>query len=235
MEQLERILRKISDRNLFEGVRRYRYVPYQLDYSMKVIEYIGKKRNPRFVIDEENRFVYENLVRWVHGDMTMMCQDPDTRKPMPGRLDRGIYIAGNTGSGKSWALDIISAYTLIDNVQISIGGESRCLHWANVRSGTICDDYARDGSIERYKRCAILGIQDLGAEPAESLFMGNRLNVVRQVIEHRGDNPECLTMITSNLPMTHRLLEDRYGDRVSSRLREMCNYFELRGKDRRRQ
>jgi DNA replication protein DnaC len=59
------------------------------------------------------------------------------------------------------------------------------------------------------------------------------MNVLRQVIEHRGDNPECLTMISSNLPMTHKILADRYGDRVVSRLQEMCNYFELRGKDRR--
>jgi DNA replication protein DnaC len=233
MEQIDAILRKISDRGLFMGVRRYSYEPYQLDYSLQVIEHIGKKRSPKFVIDDENRFVYENLARWIHGDMQMMCVDPVTKALKPGRLNAGIYLAGNTGSGKSWALEVMSAYTLLDNVQIDLGGKRRCLCWDNVRAGTICDDYARDGSIERYKRAAILGIQDLGAEPSESLFMGNRMNVLRQVIEHRGDNPECLTMISSNLPMTHKILADRYGDRVVSRLQEMCNYFELRGKDRR--
>ncbi len=233
MEQIDTILRKISDRGLFAGVKRYFYGPYQLDYSMKVVEHIGKKRSPKFVIDDENRFVYENLVRWVHGDVQMMCLDPVTKALKPGRLDAGIYIAGGTGSGKSWALDVMSAYTLIDNVQLDLGGERRCLRWNNVRAGTICDDYTREGSVERYKRAAILGIQDLGAEPAESLYMGNRMNVLRQVIEHRGDNPECLTLITSNLPMVHQRIMDRYDGRVVSRLQEMCNYFELKGKDRR--
>jgi hypothetical protein len=233
MEKFETILRKINDRRLLGMVKRWSYMPYQLECSMQVVEYLGKQRNPKFAIDEQNRFVYENLVRWVHGDAQMVCLDPETKKLRPGRLTAGIYIGGTTGSGKSWALELMSAYTLIDNVQLEIGGERRSLFWNNVRAGTICDDYARDGSIERYKRAPILGIQDLGAEPAESLFMGNRINVLRQVIEHRGDNPECLTMITSNLPLGHKLLAERYGDRVSSRLHEMCNYFELLGRDRR--
>ena len=34
--------------------------------------------------------------------------------------------------------------------------------------------------------------------------------------------------------MNHKVLIDRYGDRVASRLNEMCNYFEIKGKDRRK-
>jgi DNA replication protein DnaC len=79
----------------------------------------------------------------------------------------------------------------------------------------------------------ILGIQDLGAEPAESLYMGNRAHVLRQILEYRGDFSDKLTLITSNLPINHQLFADRYHVRVSSRLNEMCNYFEIRGKDRR--
>ena len=64
--------------------------------------------------------------------------------------------------------------------------------------------------------------------------MGNRINVLRQILEYRGDQTDKITLITSNLPMNHKRFIDRYEDRVSSRLNEMCNYFEIKGKDRRK-
>ena len=85
-----------------------------------------------------------------------------------------------------------------------------------------------------YKKQAMLGIQDLGNEPQESLYMGNRLDVVRNLIEYRGDKQDEMTFITSNLRINGDILIDRYGDRVASRLVEMCNYFEIKGKDRRK-
>lgn len=57
---------------------------------------------------------------------------------------------------------------------------------------------------------------------------------MRQLIEYRGDKPDQLTLITSNLKLGGQKLLDRYGDRVASRLHEMCNYFEIKGKDRRK-
>ena len=64
--------------------------------------------------------------------------------------------------------------------------------------------------------------------------MGNRLDVVRYVIEYRGDMHAEMTFITSNLRMGGEILKERYGDRVSSRLQEMCNYLVIKGKDRRK-
>ena len=104
------------------------------------------------------------------------------------------------------------------------------------RSDTICEEFTEKGSIDKYKKRAILGIQDLGSssEPIESLYMGNRMGVIQQLLEYRGDFTDKITLITSNLPMSHKVLIDRYGDRVASRLNEMCNYFEIKGKDRRK-
>lgn len=117
MEVIEKILSKIQCDGYFNIVKRYEYLPYNINLAMRVVEAIGKKRNQNFVIDNENRFTYENLVRWVHGDRSMMCLDPETKQPVPGRLDKGIYIAGNTGTGKSWALDIMAVYSTIDKVK----------------------------------------------------------------------------------------------------------------------
>ena len=151
-------------------------------------------------------------------------------------LDRYIEQDPQTryaGSGKSWALEIMAAYTLVYNFQIQMGETKRCLYWRNVRTDPICDEYTSDGSFERFKKMNIIGIQDLGAEPAESMYMGNRVNVMRQILEYRGDQTDKITLITSNLPMSHKTFLERYDGRVASRLNEMCNYFEIKGKDKR--
>lgn len=228
------IFDKISQRGLFQSIKRYPYLPYNMNMALQVVDAIGKKRNPKFRIDKENQFTYENMIRWVHGDPEMKCLNPDTKEIIPGRLNAGIYIAGNTGSGKSWVLEIMAAYSLIDNVQVTVGDTQRCLYWGNVRTDAICDEYTADGSFERFKKMNIVGIQDLGAEPAESMYMGNRVNVMRQILEYRGDQTDQITLITSNLPMNHKRFIELYEDRVSSRLNEMCNYFEIKGQDRRK-
>lgn len=231
---IKQLREKIRERGLFGGITRLTYLPYDMSYALEVVRAIGQDRNPGFTIDAENRFTYENLIRWIHADPEMKCLDPETRQVSHGRLNAGIYIAGNTGTGKSWALEIMSAYCLVDNVQVRIGASQRCLYWRNIHSASICDEYVKNGSIERWKKAHIVGIQDLGAEPEESVYMGNRIGVIRQILEHRGDRSDEITMITSNLPISHKLLTDRYDDRVCSRLAEMCNYFEIKGKDRRK-
>ena len=228
------ILGKIKERGLFQSIKRFSYMPYNMNMALQVVDAIGKERSAKFAIDAENRFTYENMIRWVHGDPEMKCVDPETKSIIPGRLDAGIYIAGNTGSGKSWTLEIMSAYCLIDNVQVQVGEKQRCLYWSNVRTDTICDEYTTDGTFDRFKKISVVGFQDLGAEPLESMYMGNRMNVMRQILEHRGDRSDQITLITSNLPMEHKMFIDKYGDRVASRMREMCNYFELTGQDRRK-
>lgn len=95
-------------------------------------------------------------------------------------------------------------------------------------------NYARTGDIAQYKRMPILCLQDFGAEQVETLHMGNRLNVMQQLIEARGDRGDQITLISSNLPLKSQVLSTRYGDRVASRLTEMCNYIELKGVDRRK-
>jgi hypothetical protein len=232
--EISSIIGKIRERGFFQTIKRFSYVPYDMNAALEIVTAIGKERSGKFVIDDQNRFAYENMIKWVHGDNTFQCIDPESRKPIQGRLHAGIYIAGNTGTGKSWLLDIMAAYSTIDNVQIVTGDTQRCLYWRNFRTDVICDEYTEKGTFDWFKKAPIVGFQDLGSEPPESMYMGNRINVMRQILEYRGDRTDQITLITSNLPMNHKTLIDRYGDRVSSRLHEMCNYFEIRGADRRR-
>ncbi len=228
------ILRRIQQHGWLPGIQRWKYNAVDDEATLlKAIEAIGQYRNPKFTIDTDNTITYKNYMKWVHGDPTMQCLHPKTKQVIAADLNKGIYIAGQTGSGKSWAQEIMSNYARAQNIKSTIGNEEKCLFWKNFRTDTICDEFSKTGSIDKYKNMTLLGIQDLGAEPSESMYMGNRVNVMQQVLEYRGDFTDKLTFITSNLPMAHESLVQKYGDRVASRLNEMCNYFEIRGKDRR--
>ena len=215
-----------------QSVRRIK-TPYDMETAMAAVLMIGRAIIPHFVIDNENRWVYEQLIKWVHADDTMMAQEPTTKAQVKGRLNAGIYLAGNTGSGKSLALHIMSLYRNIYNTQVLINEESFCLAWHPIRVDQICDAYAKTGDIAKYKKMPILCVQDFGSEPSETLYMGNRLNVMQQIIEARGDLGDVITLISSNASVKNQTLFDRYGNRVISRLGEMCNYIELKGTDRR--
>lgn len=205
-----------------------------MDKEMELIRRIGSIRCRDFTIDATNRFAYENAVRWLSGDMGMRSLNISEKTTITGDLLKGLYVAGGVGSGKSLFLEVISAYSSVRGYMIRIGRQTVPLNWKCIRADTVCDDFTHSGSIEKYKNAPLLCIQDVGAEPLESLYMGNRMNVIRQVLECRGDKDDCITIISSNLPFNHRVFIDRYGERCSSRLYKMCNYLIINGKDRRK-
>lgn len=235
MPSVEQILGAIKQRGMFAGIGRFQYIHYDIEQAMKIVEAIGKARNPKFVIDDENRFTYENFVKWCHCDPTMKALHPETGEVVNGRLMRGIYIAGNSGTGKSWCLEIMLAYCMAYGFKVQlVDKDPSPLWWRTVRADAICEHFAETGNVQEFKRQSILAIQDMGNEADETLYMGNRVDVVRQLINFRGDKVDEITLITSNYKMGGDVLLKRYGDKVVSRLQEMCNYFEIKGKDRRK-
>lgn len=234
MGKIDGVLERVLGQAAAAPVRRVKYMPYRMDTSLAMVTAIGRARDPRFRLDDDNRFAYENLVRWVHGDPSMMCVDPDTGSAVQGDPCKGIYIAGPTGTGKSWALEVMSDYCLVDNPVVELDRKRALLRWRGVRADMICDTYTEEGSLRRYKDRPVLCVQDIGSEPEEAMYMGNRVRPLREVLESRGDRAGLITLLTSNLPFTGQKFRDRYGERVVSRLRGMCNYLVMRGPDRRR-
>lgn len=207
---------------------------YDIEEEMRVVCAIGNSLIAGFHIDDSNRFAYENMVRWCNNDPEMMAIDPLTGKKVKGNTFKGIYVAGKTGTGKSVLLEVISSYSRFKQFRISAGRAGVInLCWNNVRTDSICDEFAKDGEMTIWNKYPIVGFQDFGSEPNESLYMGNRMNVMGRIIESRGDRTDLITLFSSNLPMGHDMVKERYGPRVASRLFAMCNYIEMRGADRR--
>lgn len=195
---------------------------------MAFFKAIGEKYVRNFAIDESNCWVYDNVRRWADA-REFQCQSPTTGGAIPGDVCKGLYICGPTGSGKSVLTSIVRSYLDALRAKIRVGGEEEMMAWVPYRADEICVDYAKNGDLAPYMRARILCIQDAGTEQEETLYMGNRVEVIRTILEYRGDHSNQMTIITSN----DKITDEHYGSRVASRLCEMCNYFELKGKDRR--
>ncbi|MDR2083713.1 MAG: hypothetical protein LBP67_01795 [Bacteroidales bacterium] len=231
MSRIDELIKNIHEEKTERAVQRRQY-NCQLSEIMRLVTAIGKDKFPHFVIDNKNRFTYENTLLWLIGQ-NFKCLNPNDRSIIDGNLQKGIYIAGSTGSGKSILLEIICEVALRIGILFGYGDDIKMLTGNCVRAQSICDEFKDSGEIKAYKEAPILFIQDLGAEQTETMFMGNRNNVLREILEHRGDNKRCITLITSNNMINDNDNIAKYGDRVISRLREMCNYFVLTGADRR--
>lgn len=203
----------------------------RLPEALEAVRIIGTFSTPAFVLDDNNRFAYDNLLRWCISDPAMQCMGEDGQ-PVPGDLQKGIYLYGDTGTGKSLLLDICRTFCKIYKIGIKAGDQVSPLAWRTERADDICDAVGADGDLQQWKAEKVLCIQDLGNEPAEILYMGNRRRVLRSVIEARGDMYDRLTLISSNFPPSK--LAPIYGNRVQSRIRQMCNPIYLGGNDRRK-
>lgn len=71
----------------------------------------------------------------------------------------------------------------------------------------------------------VLGIDDLGKEPAEIMDYGNILSPVIDLIEHRYDK-QLFTVITTNL--VGKEIRAKYGDRIADRFNEMLHVIVFR-------
>lgn len=190
---------------------------------------IGTALEPTFRIDKDNEFAYHNILKWCINDSTMLCNTENGKAPAD--PCKGIYVYGNVGTGKSMLLDVFRIFCRYNKLGAFYGHEAGMLAWQTWRADDMCDQFSQDGDLHRWKEIKCLCIQDLGNEPAELLYMGNRRRVLRSIIEARGDAYDNLTLISSNIPPEHTA--DLYGPRVQSRIMQMCNAYLMGGKDRR--
>jgi DNA replication protein DnaC len=198
---------------------------------MSLIWEIGRRLCPDFSLDGKNGFVYRNIALWMLGSQETLAQDA-SGQIVRGDITRGLYLAGPTGTGKTLCMRVFHNFAKCLGLNYTIGDKLQYIDLNFYRADLICDDYAKEGDLQKFKQMPILSIEDLGSENQETLYMGNRRNVIQSILEARGDRPLQLTNITSNIPIEH--LGDTYGDRVQSRAYSMFNYYILSGSDRRK-
>lgn len=204
---------------------------FTIDEMMKLVETIGKSYISDFCIDAKNYSLYEQLIYWVFRNGNFTCIHPEEGRDIKGRVNKGLFIAGNTGSGKTMAVRILAQLYRLNPVKDASGIN---LSWNPISAIKLCEIYRENKNYDELVKLPIVLIDDIGSEPNEINYMGNKINVLANFIERRADDPTKVTSFTSNIPLNHPDFKARYGDRVYSRVVNMCNYLTLTGDDRRK-
>ena len=129
---------------------------------------------------------------------------------------KGLFFFGNTGTGKTYTLHALAKNKgKVDNFVELLANFRDAM-----RKGFYLDN------LNDYCNKEFIFIDDVGAENISEFV----LEFFYLVVNKRYENMKR-TVISTNL--TIEAFKDRYGDRILSRLSEMCLIIELKGDDRR--
>jgi len=201
------------------GIRRISYLPYNMDFALSVIERIGKSIDLNFTLTPEVTEVYKELIRYFHAD-------PDFN----GDLTKGILLMGPTGTGKTLAMEVMSVYRQIDDTKFIMNDRVYRMNYEIIDVNRLVNffmDNAFDG-IDIYCRRYIVCIDDIGTEIEQVKHYGNALDVVSHILSERYSK-RLITFGTTNFPIN--ILEQKYDDRVTSRMYSLFNFITLKCAD----
>lgn len=180
-----------------------------------------------FIVDDFNREIIQEMCFYFTSDCRCKWN-----------LNKGIMLYGNTGSGKTFLMEMFAVnprltyrvFHVLQDVQSRAmqDGDEGLEPFTRLLNNTAF--YTEFGQ----HQCGAM-FDDLGTEDRSVTYFGTTQNVMRNIIERRYQNvPIAATHFTTNL--TTEQIEERYGARVRSRLREMVNLIEFNPKapDRRK-
>lgn len=167
-------------------------------------------------IDAENTNVVQALCKYFAGDESFI-----------GDLNKGLFIMGTVGVGKTTLMLFFQANQIFSyriescrqiEQKISEEGEEYLRTCSYNITGTNENSF---GHTERG-----FCFDDLGTED-NSKHYGKERNVMAEIILNRYDNrlPYTSTHITTNL--TGQQIKEKYGSRVTDRLKEMFNIIQF--------
>lgn len=139
--------------------------------------------------------------------------------------DRGLWMAGNMGTGKSTLMRGVKNFcTLFADPRSP--NMPRPMRWMHAKD--IVAEYEQTGPRILDELCEVetLIIDDLGTEDLEAKRYGSVKNVVEEVLSRRYDRRR-LTMVTTNLTMEE--VKRDYRERIYDRVRETFNILEFTG------
>ncbi|RZF61733.1 AAA family ATPase [Sphingobacterium corticibacterium] len=193
-----------------------RIISSHYDYS-KVFQFIDRKGKElygnRFAVSADDQSILLQLAAY-------FLRDEEVCDRHRIDLEKGIMLTGPIGCGKT---------TLMNLMRYLTGNANRYI-MKSTRDVTF--EFIQDGYevIHRYSRGKLYNAEyknfcfdDLGTENNIKYF-GNECNVMAEVLLSRYDlfvSKKLVTHITTNLSATE--LEQTYGNRLRSRLREMVN------------
>jgi len=148
-----------------------------------------------------------------------------------GAARRGLLLQGGVGTGKTFAMQLLARLHAVPMVS-AVDLIDRYRDNRDAYASTIMPDFLDAGPLRA--AYADLIVDDLGAEPTLNDF-GTKFELLGRLIESRYNlfkSKGWKLHVTTNLDADE--IAKRYGERVSSRLEEMCTRVAVTGPDRRR-
>lgn len=146
---------------------------------------------------------------------------------------KGLYIAGNFGTGKSMLASIISLELIRQGHEVKYGTAYKLLR--NIRKRTVTNGESEEAVLEEYAACKLLVLDDLGKEKSTDYSIAT----ISTIINDRYENA-LPVIITSNYTLNYleKALTPPNGDgstarSVVSRLAEMTDALIFDWADRR--
>lgn len=121
---------------------------------------------------------------------------------------RGIYLGGSCGNGKTTMMKAFERMCRERGMRVLRTSAPKMVSW-----------HLQDHSIfDLPHQEKVICIDDLGTESAEVMVYGNKLSIMADFFEE-AYKTRCFLFVTSNLGAKE--IEERYGERVRDRFREM--------------
>lgn len=179
---------------------------------------------PTFQVTDTNKDVIRTLCLYFY-------EHPENELP----LDKGIYLCGTVGTGKTTIMKLFSNWPLNKNKfrfiscreiqqEFAIGGFQSLLKY------TKQSYMKRQNMIDKSSGAITYCFDDFGAE-GRSKFYGNDVNVMEEILQDRYreyQDYKMRTHMTSNIT-GGEVMEENYGERVRDRSREMFNKINMNG------
>lgn len=195
-----------------------------------------------FQLDVNNEYVFDMLCHYFSesDQFISMAKEAGVKEPS---LSKGILLVGNPGSGKTWMMKIFSK------------NKRQVYHISNAKN--IASIYQTEGldSLDMYikkhknavndkdsfyHRYAGLCLDDIGTEDIKNNY-GNKVSVISEIVERRyaeveeGEEKSNVGIwLHGTTNFSGEQIGEFYGPRFRSRVREIFNYIELPGSDRRK-
>lgn len=176
---------------------------------------------PQFQVDEFNKELMNNIYRYA-------IQHPNASM----NTEKGLFLYGEPGTGKSTILTILAEFTRKVNQQHA---------FKIIQTAYLAAKYAAEGidALEEStwnrgingNNPVPRGFDELGREPNPATHYGNSLNTMQYILELRY-NTRAITHVTTN--MSPEMIANAYGYHVADRAVEMFNFIEVKGPTRRK-
>lgn len=188
-------------------------------YKRHFYELAQRYTGGRFVIDKSNRDIIRSVFLFMIG------------QPSDLDLNKGLWIEGAIGTGKSTLMQVCRSFLKAYNQGFKIYTCSQ-----------ITTEFSLTGDLDKYldnrsgsiPEPAPMCFDELGREPLPAKYFGTELNVMQHILHVRYTYWQLYrikTCVTTNLKPVE--VENKYGDYIRDRRKEMFNIIVLDGSSRR--